>query len=145
MSASLPTGSDESCYGGQLAIVKKLLQLALDLGRQALLHSDSEQLQISIGRVSQAYEWALSRSLLLSLTNQDCAAIDEKSHEIESLRSALERRLSYLNKTDSAEEGIPRNRDSRRTGQVRVFLDNCKHVRKSARSMRRLNAALMHS
>jgi hypothetical protein len=136
-----PFRSGHSSYGKRISIITNLLQLALQLGGEGLLYCEPDPVRRCIARLSRAYECAISRSFLVSLTKQHCAEIDEKSHQIESLRSTLQNKLREVKKAVPASGAVSHDRKESR--QVRDFLDHCTYVRSSAQTMKRLNVALM--
>ena len=142
MLASQETAHTNERYDGHISVVMKLLNLAVNLGEQGLLANSADGLRISILEMLRSYEAALKRSWKLSLTTNHCASIDEKSHRIESLRSALEKRVLQMNRRKGL---IPTRRHdlpSFRLKRVEIFLRRCNHMNQSARAMKELNADL---
>ena len=91
----------------------------------------------------RAYEDAVTFSLRVSLTKQHCASFDEKSHEVEILRSQLEKRALELPGVFLVYTDHDRTLAGRSTPRsIQLFSERCAEFRRAAHIMRDLNAKI---
>jgi hypothetical protein len=128
----------KSQSSGRISEISRLMNFAVRSGEQGLRKRHSAGAQELAASMTQAYERALSLSLTLSLTARDCNSFDEKSHQIELIRTRLECRIEELAEREAYSRSvyIPE--------KVNQFFDHCTRITATAWAMLQANAPLTH-
>jgi hypothetical protein len=123
---------------GRISEISQLMNFAVKNGEQGLRQGHSASVQEFAASMAQAYEKALSLSLTFSLTTSECNSFDEKSHQIELIRTRLECRMEDLTEREAYSRSVyvPR--------RVNQFFDHCTRITATAWVMLQANASLMH-